>query len=226
MTKKISSTGKYLGISQDWFLNFQFYGKFYLYFFSSFFSFYKLLNIVYKKTFNNKLLIFKVNINFCFKLVNFYLGFIFLKLDINLVNLFFKNINQFLFNNFLETNLTFYFKNINQFSKKFLEMYLEYLSLNYSPKKIFNLLVVFLRKKINNTNVLYLNSGVKKVQLKGFKVQLKGRYELSKSTLSKKQFFKFGKVTSNNLNNLLQFSNKIIYSKLGLSTIKIWYFYL
>lgn len=105
-------------------------------------------------------------------------------------------------------------------------MYIDYLVLKFTPKKIFNVLTNLLKNQLGIINILYLNSGLKKIQLKGFKIQLKGRYELSKSTLAKKYFLKFGQVTSNNLNSLLSLSHKDIYSKLGKSTIKIWYFYL
>lgn len=227
MSKKISSTSKYLGISRDWFVNFQFYGKFYLNFFF-FLNFYKLLNLLFRKILNNKLFISNITVYFLLELIELNIGITFFQKNnnVNLIKLQYNSINLFLLNNLFKINFKIYLNKLSWFSKLFIEMYIEYLVLIYNPKKIFNLLVILLKNQLNKVNILYLNSGLKKIQLKGFKIQLKGRYELSKSTLARKSFFKFGQVTSNNLNSLLYSSYKDIYSKLGKSTIKIWYFYL
>lgn len=224
MSKKISSTSKYLGISRDWFVNFQHYGNFYGNFFFSFLNTYNLINLVIRNIFKTNILVLKKQIYLFFKFMELDFKFFYLK---GSINLFYYQINFLLLNNFfLNVKLNFFFNKLNFFSKQFLEVYLEYLSFYNSPKKIFNLVTVLLKNQINKTSIFYFNSGLKKIQLKGFKIQLKGRYELSKSTLSKKQFLKFGQVTSNNLNNLLDLLNKDIYSKLGKSTLKIWFFYL
>nr|YP_009944477.1 ribosomal protein S3 [Osmundea sinicola]QFR99771.1 ribosomal protein S3 [Osmundea sinicola] len=227
MSKKISSVSKYLGSSQDWSLKFQIYGKFYLSYYTSFWNFYKLLDIILRKMLSKQLLILNYDINFFSKLIELSLSITYLnKFQLNLIEICHQLLNSFLTFNLIKFNLKFYLNKTIWFSKLLIEMYIDYLSLKFTPKKIFNVLTNLLKNQLGNINILYLNSGLRKIQLKGFKIQLKGRYELSKSTLAKKSFLKFGQVTSNSLNSLLFLSNKDIYSKLGKSTIKIWYFYL
>nr|YP_010944677.1 ribosomal protein S3 [Palisada intermedia]WMC20771.1 ribosomal protein S3 [Palisada intermedia] len=227
MSKKISSTSKYLGISRDWFVNFQHYGNFYLNFFFSFLNIYNLLNFIIRNVVKTNIFVLKKQIYLFFNTMELNLNLFYLKRNVNLTNLFYNKINSILLNNFFfNVKINFFSNNFNFFSKQFLEAYLEYLSFSNSPKTIFNLVIVLLKNQINKTTIFFFNSGLRKIQLKGFKIQLKGRYELSKSTLAKKQFLKFGQVTSNNLNNLLDLLNKDFYSKLGKSTLKIWFFYL
>lgn len=135
------------------------------------------------------------------------------------------NLHYFLSKNLGTLNLTlfFFFDKLNLLSKKIITAYLDHLiiNLNYLPKKVFNIFINILVSQINKNKHLILNSGLKKVKLKGFKIQLKGRYELSKSSLAKKICFKFGRLTINNLSNNLELINKFIYSKLGKSSLKI-----
>lgn len=227
MSKKISSTSKYLGISQDWFVNFQHYGNFYLNFFISFLNIYNFLNLIIRESFKTNIFVLKKQIYICFKFIQLNLKIFYLQGNLNSLNLFYHKINMLFLNNFIfNLKIKLFFSKFNFFSKQFLEVYLEYLSLFNAPKKIFNLVIILLKNHLRSTNMFYLNSGLKKVQLRGFKIQLKGRYEVSKSTLAKKQLLKLGQVTSNNLDNLLDLVNKDFYSKLGKSTLKIWFFYL
>ena len=225
MSKKISSTSNYLGISNNWLVNLQYYGKInYLFYF----SFFNLLNIIFKKFNKNKLFISNIILNFTknlikinSKLVNLY------NFDTNIILNFYRNLLSFIKNNFSSSNLKlkFYLDKENWLSNKFMFMYLDYLFLNFSPKQIFNLLIIFLKNQLGNTKYVYFNFGFKKVVFKGFKIQLKGRYELTRSTLSKNIFFKYGCVTTNSFNKNFEFLSKIIFSKLGKSSIKIWFFY-
>lgn len=68
-------------------------------------------------------------------------------------------------------------------------------------------------------------NGLKNKILCGFKVQLKGRFESTKNSMSKTVNFKVGKINSTNLNSSINFLSYTFYTKLGLSNLKIWLFY-
>lgn len=59
----------------------------------------------------------------------------------------------------------------------------------------------------------------------GFKMQLKGRFEITKNSMSKKFLVKFGKISSTTLVDYIVFYEHIFFSKLGLSSLKICLFY-
>lgn len=227
MSKKISSISKYLGLSQNWFINFQPYNKSYNYFFTCF----TLLNSSKKIIFSNNFFISNYLINFLnnFTEISFKIYY-FNSFNLQKLQFLYFRLKHFLLNNFFidKLGLSFFIDKLGLLSNSFLNYYLNHLvlNLNNSPKKIFNLLIILLKNQLNFTKYLILNSGFRKVQLKGFKVQLKGRFELSKSTLAKTICLKFGNITTNSFNHTLELLQKPLYSKLGKSSIKIWLFYL
>ena len=64
-------------------------------------------------------------------------------------------------------------------------------------------------------------NGLEQKSLKGFKIQLKGRFEPTKNSMSKSLTVKKGKINSMKLNDSIIFINQIFYTKLGLSNLKI-----
>nr|QUJ09422.1 ribosomal protein S3 [Neorhodomela munita] len=231
MSKKISLKSKYLGLSNKWPLSFQNYGQISLKFKNYFLNFFIFFSIIEKKLF-----LFQ---NLLFSNIELFVFNKFLKININLVylrQLNLKHILKFLvyFEQLLLLNFSslvlktwVYFEKKNFLSNIFIKSYIDYLitTLNYFPKKIFNFLIPLLKTMLNKKKISFSNHGIKITQLKGIKIQLKGRYELTKNPMSKRISFKMGKISSMNLNTKIEFLNKTIYTKLGKSSIKVWLFY-
>lgn len=159
----------------------------------------------------------------------------FFKININLIYLrqfklekiltFLLNLEKILLLNFssLMPKIFVYFEKKSFFQSIFLKNYISYLvnNLNYSPKKIFNFLIPLFKNMLHIKKLSFSNKGLKIIKLQGIKIQLKGRYELTKNSMSKLIFFKAGKVGSMSLNTKIEFLNKTIYTKLGKSSMKI-----
>lgn len=80
---------------------------------------------------------------------------------------------------------------------------------------------VFLKKHLEYLIITIGKNGLEQKLLKGFKIQLKGRYEVTKNSMSKSLIIKKGKVNSMKLDNNIAFMNQVLYTKLGLSNLKI-----
>nr|YP_009325877.1 ribosomal protein S3 [Choreocolax polysiphoniae]APC24869.1 ribosomal protein S3 [Choreocolax polysiphoniae] len=231
MTKKINLNSKYLGLSIKCFLNFQNYGNI-----NSLFSKYFINLFIFYIILKKYLLLIQNNF---FSFIELFISNNFLKLNINLshTNLFklkiFINIlsklEKILILNFslLKLKTLVYFEKKNFFSIIFVKNYINYLILkmNYFPKKIFNFLIILFKTMLNKQKISFSNKGTKIIKLNGIKIQLKGRYDLTKNSMSKILLFKYGKINSVSLNKKIEFLNKVIYTKLGKSSFKIWFFY-
>lgn len=182
--------------------------------------------ITNKKLFNNfKLILFTSRKVLIFKnYVNFFYSFS--KLNTFIFNTFSIFFNV-LFKKKLNENLLLYLKvfitKINLFSYEFFKSYISILSLDkkLAPRKIFFSLIHFLKSNMNCSSLSFTKTGLMKKKLRGFKIQLKGRFEATKNSMSKKIFFKSGKVNSTNLEEDVIFYNHVFFSKLGLSNLKI-----
>ena len=109
------------------------------------------------------------------------------------------------------------------FSNLFLKNLVFYLLLekNLNPKKIFNSFYHLLKNNLNCFLIQDSKNGLLNKKLIGFKIQLKGRFEVTKNSMSKKKLIKLGKVNSTNLCTHIIFYEHVFFSKLGVSNLKI-----
>ena len=109
------------------------------------------------------------------------------------------------------------------FSQFFLKdlMFFLLIQRKFNPKKIFNYLLILFKKKVNYSLVNISRRGICKKKLIGFKIKLKGKFEITKSSMSKKIMENYGKLKSTTLNSSVVFCEHTFFSKLGSSNIKI-----
>lgn len=223
MSKKINSSGKYLNITNLSNYQLQYYGKTVSLYKQNFLTTFVLLPLVYKKLFINKTFLNITTLN----LISFN-NCTFLFLSFSELNK--KNIQCFLLfyeNIISSTKINIYLKKNFYLTSAFIKNYIFYLNIkyNYPPKKIFNFLILFLKNSINCSTVFLTSTGLNSKKLIGFKLQLKGRYETTKNSMSKVLVFKVGKINSTKLNSSINFLHYTFYTKLGVSNLKIWLFY-
>lgn len=230
MSKKINLSGRCIGLTSDWNQKFQFYSKSLLLFKNYFFLIDFTKNCILKKNYyslnkifilNLKAITSKININIIISLYKFKLDFLD-DLCFFLVN--FWSHKQV---NFISPKIKIFVVENFYFSNKFLNSLICYLVLRkkYTPKKVFNVLIRLLDLHLFSTILSTSKNGVLFKKLVGFKVQLKGRFENSKNSMSKKISFKIGKINSTDLNSCIIFYKYSFYSKLGLGNLKIWLCY-
>lgn len=82
-------------------------------------------------------------------------------------------------------------------------------------------MILFLTKNLKYSILFLTKNGLLRKYFVGFKIQIKGRYESSKTSMSKKLSTKFGKMTLTNLKISTNFINYSFYTKLGISNLKI-----
>jgi hypothetical protein len=95
------------------------------------------------------------------------------------------------------------------------------LNKKYNPKKIFSFFSNLLKNNLNSFLVQDSKYGFLKKKLVGFKLYLKGRFEVTKNSMAKKNLVKLGKVNSTDLNIHIISHEHIFFSKLGTSNLKI-----
>nr|YP_010619982.1 Ribosomal protein S3 [Tayloriella tenebrosa]WAX03995.1 Ribosomal protein S3 [Tayloriella tenebrosa] len=229
MAKKINLSGKCLALTTLWISQYQHYGKFSFFSINDFFFLFSLLKIFNKQlNSNTKYFITKIQnlvlASQIFLIIS--LTFINNQLFLNFYRFFFsiwkKNIS-----NRLNFQLFLYLEKNQYFSTRFLKSYILYLVYNKinSPKKIFNLLILLLKKNKFQLISSFSKNGLKKNILIGFKIQLKGRYETTKNEMASQMIVRDGKINSTNLNYTINFVNHFFYTKLGISNLKVWLFY-
>lgn len=94
-----------------------------------------------------------------------------------------------------------------------------------TPKKILQTVFKILKDQSFKTKVVYTASGIKKLKLKGFKIEISGCFESSRSQMAKKIKCNFGSVPLTKLNGFIDYSNIILWTKFGSCGFKIWLFY-
>jgi len=228
MSQKINPKSLRLGNSLTWSIKVQSYGC----------NKYKYLNSFYKF---NKNLYFLDNLDKQKRFVNYTefwynkskINFkLYLKNNVSDINYYFllnrllSNI-KYLFSNNIQVNIRIYSNFINFYSSKALVNYGNYLfkKWNYTPKKIFSILVYLLTKQLNSKKICYGKFGPLKLNLKGFKIILTGRFEASKNQMSKELKVNIGALPLTTLNNNIDFWTTKLYTKLGVCNLKIWLFY-
>nr|YP_010620143.1 Ribosomal protein S3 [Herposiphonia versicolor]WAX04179.1 Ribosomal protein S3 [Herposiphonia versicolor] len=228
MTKKTNLTGKCLTLTTYWLNFFQNFENFYI-----LYSKYFLISILFNSLLK-KLVLFKKT-NF-FHQINFLVSSkkLIIILSVNSKHHFLMQIiKDFWFLIWLKNFSIFYLKlivfSIKMFylSKIFLEEYIFYLTnyFSFSPKKIFNMLNIFLLKNLNQESLSLSKRGIKIKRFIGFKIKLIGRYETSKNSMAKSVLIKSGKISSVSLKTCINFMNHYFYTKLGISNLKVWIFY-
>nr|YP_010619959.1 Ribosomal protein S3 [Xiphosiphonia pinnulata]WAX03972.1 Ribosomal protein S3 [Xiphosiphonia pinnulata] len=228
MTKKINLSGKCLALTALWANQFQSYGKFSFFSKNDFFFLFSLIKIFNKQLNFNTLyfitktqnFIFSSHIFLIFSLVSLNYAF-FIKFHQLFLKIWQHNINSR-----LSFHFHFYLEKNHYFSTIFLKSYILYLINNKtnSPKKIYNLLILLLKKNKFQSIITISKKGFKQSKFIGFKIQLKGRYESTKNEMASRLFVKDGKINSTNLTNSIYFFNHSFYTKLGISNLKIWLF--
>nr|YP_010620074.1 Ribosomal protein S3 [Pterosiphonia complanata]WAX04087.1 Ribosomal protein S3 [Pterosiphonia complanata] len=230
MSKKTNLSGKCLALTLLWNYQFQYYGKFSFFLGDDFFIFFFLNNLFVRllnfdiQYFISKtqyfIYISQVILIFSTKFINYHFlyrfySFLFLFWSYNL-------------NSQISLKILFYLEKNQFFSSRFLKSYILYLiyNKNISPKKIFNLLMLTLRKNKFQSILSISKKGLIKNQFIGFKIQLKGRYESTRNEMANQLIIRDGNINSTNLNFTISYINHFFYTKLGTSTLKIWLFYL
>jgi NAD-dependent DNA ligase len=99
-------------------------------------------------------------------------------------------------------------------------MYL-FVNLNFSPKKILAIISDFITNKLNLKKLSYSKNGPLTCYLKGYKLILTGRFENTKTSMSKTLILKKGSLNSTSLNNRVDFFTKNLNTKFGLCNFKI-----
>nr|YP_011017705.1 ribosomal protein S3 [Griffithsia okiensis]WQF69528.1 ribosomal protein S3 [Griffithsia okiensis] len=139
-----------------------------------------------------------------------------------------NNINfNFLFT-FKKQKNKLFLKNEWFYSSFLLKNYINFLFLKFginNYKKILGILTKLFCSYLNYNQIFYSIYGPKLIILKGFKIQLKGRFENSKNQMTKKIELKSGILSSVNLNSDINYLNNFLFTKLGLWSLKIWLFY-
>lgn len=225
MSKKINPKSLRLGFTQLWLNVIQNYGNTFFIMIKLFYNYLKIINIF--------AIFFKKNeILFTSKEILFYNSKLIINLWIWKIH-YFNYLNKLL-KLILYLNLTksiyirFYLPNPKKFCYVFILLdYVFYLFtiLNYSPRKILGILSLMLYQKLNCLSIIYTKNGPIKIRLKGFKFTINGCFENTKLQIAEVLELKSGSLTLNSLKNKVDFSTKIIYTKLGTLNFKIWLFF-
>lgn len=121
-----------------------------------------------------------------------------------------------------------FYKNI-KFGKSSLLIvnYIDYLSKKKcnSPKKILQLIYNMLKNQSKITKVVYTVQGIKVINLKGFKLEISGCFDLNRSQMAKKLKCNFGRVPLTELKGYIEYSSYTFFTKSGSHGLKVWLFY-
>nr|WCH57631.1 ribosomal protein S3 [Hypnea wynnei] len=229
MAQKINPTSLRLGISQLWTSNIQFYGKsFKLYFFlfhyciKSFIFLKRISNSIGFLIHYQQLKIKKYNPI----ILNIYYTqpFFVLKADSTR----FYNKIQNTLSKFFSKKLCigFYLMGFPLLSSNLLYSYSQFLVFeNLTAKRILWNLSKLLEMHLNSLKIIHTSRGVKILKLKGFKIQIAGRIDDSKTQMAKRLNLNVGSSCLTSLQDYIIYSKSILYSKSGTCGVKIWLFY-
>lgn len=123
--------------------------------------------------------------------------------------------------------LSFYKSNSFVNTSSLISNYVIYLFLqkSMSPKKILQLLYKALKNQEKSKQIRYTINGIKMTKLKGFKIEISGCFESSRSQMSKLIKCNFGTIPSTKLNGYVDYSTNTIFTKFGSCGFKVWLFY-
>nr|WCH58015.1 ribosomal protein S3 [Hypnea brasiliensis] len=229
MAQKINPISVRLGISQLWMVNSQFYGKSFksyfvlLHYYLRSFSFLKIISNVEGFSINHQQ--WHINKLGNIKLYIYYIQSFFI-LHTNFITFYNKiqsTLNK-LFKNKIQ--ICFYLVSFPFLSKNLLYSYSQFLvSENLSPKKILWNFSILLKRYLHSTKLVYTPQGIKISRLKGFKIQISGRLDDSKTQMAKSLNLSVGRLCLTSLQDFVIYSTSILYNKSGTCGLKIWLFY-
>lgn len=225
MSQKINPLSNKLGISQVWDITFSKYGKNFRTYSK---IFYKQTKVFFYLTYllkSKELCLDKITINFTIKTL-----FVNVFLFSNKTNVVLPKINYLLkvSSNWLVVPIVFnFYKKLSLANSAFLLLnYILTLFLKEdSPKKILKNVYIILISQIGKFKLAHTAQGIKKVNFLGFKLQLSGCFEMSRTQMTKVIKFNFGSLPLTLLNGYIEYSNSTIYTKFGSCGLKIWLFY-
>lgn len=117
-----------------------------------------------------------------------------------------------------------FYKNLHIGSSSFLvSNYITYLFFQKgnTPKKILQFILKVLKVQLKYTQIKYTITGLKVIELKGFKIEVSGCFESSRSQMSKTIKCNFGVSSLNKLNGYIDFSKLTTFTKFGSCGFKI-----
>ena len=90
-----------------------------------------------------------------------------------------------------------------------------------SPKKILRLVYSSLKLQSKITKVKYTVNGIKRMSLKGFKLEISGCFDSTRSQMAKKIKCNFGRVPLTQLKGYIDYSSRTFFTKSGSCGFKI-----
>ena len=94
-----------------------------------------------------------------------------------------------------------------------------------SPKKILQLIYNMLKSQSKITKVIYTVQGIKLINLKGFKLEISGCFDATRSQMAKKLKCNFGRVPLTELRGYIEYTSYTFFTKSGSHGLKVWLFY-
>nr|YP_009317463.1 ribosomal protein S3 [Gelidium arborescens]AOX48892.1 ribosomal protein S3 [Gelidium arborescens] len=96
---------------------------------------------------------------------------------------------------------------------------------NFTLKKIVSNLILFLKHQLGARKIVYLKNAAQELELIGFKVKVSGRFENTRNRMAKTYEQNIGFLSLTCLKNVIEFHNKVIYTKLGTCSFQVWLIY-
>jgi len=226
MSRKTNSTSLKLGKTTIWPIFSQNYGSSIFMKAQNFKIYYYLylLLIFVNKNYNASITNVNINIKNKISITLYYYFDSHLELqeNFNLINSYIGKLNY----RFSEIySIKFYLK-LKTFSTLLITNYFQnLLNKNFSLKKIFSIVYVLLEANINSKKIIYMKFGIQKLILKGFKIRLSGRLDNNSKQMAKALEYTYGNIPLVSIENYIEYSNLIIFSKLGSCNFQIWLFY-
>lgn len=226
MSQKINPTNNKLGVLRNWNCQFQKYGKT----FRGYNKFIQPKNYssVYLKRFIQQNNVLIENIEFLQSSSQLLIKLFIFKLNLNDFHL----KNQVCLNTLSNwfkypVKLLFYQKNNLTNSSFLINNYISYLFIvkEIPIKQILQLVYSSLQKQSLQTTIIYTIKGIRLAKFKGFKLEVTGCFEASRSQMSKTLKCNFGSSTLTRLNGYVSYSNNQFFTKFGSCGIKLWLFY-
>ena len=94
-----------------------------------------------------------------------------------------------------------------------------------SSKKLLQFVYKILRNQLQRKKIIYTINGVKTIKLKGFKIELSGCFESSRSQMARTVKYSFGSSSLTKLKGYIDYSDNVLFTKFGSCGIKVWLFY-
>ena len=226
MSQKINPISNKLGINRLWKFEFFNYGKN----FKSYTKFITFHNYIFNYLscfcIKNNLLIESINIiqkNFEICIV------IFLNNVKNIEEVNLSSLSSGVISKWINTTLKLYFyRNFNFINSSLLiNNYTNFLltKKENSPKKVLLLIYKILKNQKKIPKIKYTTQGIKILELKGFKIEISGCFESSRSQMSKTIKCNFGTIPLTKLNGYIDYSKTTFFTKFGSCGLKVWLFY-